>query len=101
MSLPNWLELPRDLTENILKRLNVVELVKSACLVCPLWWEICKQPIMWRTIDMGDVQSNYDYMRICRYAIDRSCGEVEDITIRCFGKCFGTISLLDYIVNRW
>ncbi|KAJ1387090.1 F-box-like domain superfamily [Sesbania bispinosa] len=31
---PNWLELPRDVTANILQRLGAVEIVTSACRVC-------------------------------------------------------------------
>ncbi|KEH22429.1 putative F-box/LRR-repeat protein 23 [Medicago truncatula] len=50
---PNWLDLPRDITQNILQRLNAVEIVTSASLVCALWWNICKEPLMWRTIHMG------------------------------------------------
>lgn len=81
-TVPNWLELPREVTQNILKRVGVVEIVTSACLVCPLWWSICKDPLMWHTIDMGDHRtSSYDLAKILLYAIDRSCGQVEDIDI--------------------
>jgi hypothetical protein len=38
--VPNWLELPREITANILQRLDTIEVVKSVCLVCPLWWNI-------------------------------------------------------------
>ncbi|XP_058734273.1 F-box protein SKIP19-like [Vicia villosa] len=51
---PNWLELPRDVTLNMLQRLHTVEVITSACLVCPLWWNICKDPYMWRTIRMPE-----------------------------------------------
>jgi len=72
--VPNWLELPRDITENILQRLDTTDIVKSACLVCSMWWNIFKEPRMWRTIRMVD-HSDYDYLvEICCYAIRRSCG---------------------------
>jgi len=85
---PNWLELPRDLTINILQRLDTIEIVTSVCQVCPLWWNICKDPHMWRTISMIQ-SSRYDYWEwmkmdlanICRYAVERSCGQLEDIDI--------------------
>jgi hypothetical protein len=51
---PNWLELPRDITSNILQRLGVVEILTNACNVCPYWWSICKDPRMWRTIHMSN-----------------------------------------------
>lgn len=80
-TVPNWLELPIELTQNILQRLNVVERVKSA-RVCPLWWHTCKEPIMWRTIDMRGFPFNSTFLKVCKYAVDRSKGEVEDISIQ-------------------
>ncbi|KAJ1440416.1 Leucine-rich repeat [Sesbania bispinosa] len=95
---PNWLELPRDVTVNILQRLGVVEIVTRACQVCPLWWNICKDPLMWRTIHMisnRDTASRFDLVKICRYAVQQSCGHVEDISI----ENFGTNDLLKYIAQ--
>ena len=72
---PNWLQLPRDITANILQRLDTIEIVTNACQVCPQWWNICKDPLMWRTIRMIDLDaSDYDLVEICRYAIERSSG---------------------------
>jgi hypothetical protein len=85
---PNWLELPRDITTNILQRLGTIEIVTSACQVCPLWWNICKDPLMWRTIYMRDNDrypyNTMDLVEICRYAVERSCGHLEDIEIVSF-----------------
>ncbi|KAJ1440415.1 Leucine-rich repeat domain superfamily [Sesbania bispinosa] len=98
---PNWLELPRDVTVNILQRLGTVDIVTSVCQVCPLWWKICKEknPLMWRTIHMisnrDNTASRYDLVKICRYAIQQSCGHVEDISI----ENFGTNDLLKYIAQ--
>ncbi|KAI5435381.1 hypothetical protein KIW84_021985 [Lathyrus oleraceus] len=101
---PNWLELPRDITMNILQRLDTVALVTSASVVCPLWWNICKDPHMWTTIDMMNnlslTHSELAYSsrleKICRYAVDRSCGHLKDIYI----KSFGTDGVLLHIANR-
>ncbi|XP_057450087.1 putative F-box/LRR-repeat protein 23 [Lotus japonicus] len=79
---PNWLALPREVTENILQRLHIDEIVTSACLVCPLWWNICKDPHMWRTIAITHPRySFYNSVDICSYAIRRSYGHLEDISI--------------------
>ncbi|CAK8566637.1 unnamed protein product [Lathyrus sativus] len=96
---PNWVELPRDLTENILHRLETIELLTSACHVCTSWWNICKDPHMWRTISM----THYCISRIsednlemfCRNAIERSCGQLESIDI----EHFATDDLLAYIAD--
>lgn len=94
---PNWLELPRDVIAKILQMLSVVDIVTSAQRVCPLWWKICKDPLMWRTIDMHNLgTSSYDLVKVCMFAIDQSCGHVEDINI----EYFGTDELLKYMVDR-
>ncbi|CAL5189560.1 unnamed protein product [Lathyrus oleraceus] len=91
---PNWLELPRDITINILQRLGTLDLVTSASVVCPLWWNICRDPLIWTTIDMmnnvslSHTQFAYSTRleKICRYAVDRSCGHLKNIYIYKFGN---------------
>ncbi|KEH34672.1 F-box/LRR protein [Medicago truncatula] len=94
---PNWLELPRDITSNILQRLGVVEILTNARNVCPYWWSICKDPRMWRTIHMinNETSPDVDLVKICRYAVEQSCGELEDIEI----VSFCTDDLLQYIAS--
>ncbi|RHN40321.1 putative F-box domain, leucine-rich repeat domain, L domain-containing protein [Medicago truncatula] len=78
---PNWLELPRDVTANILQRLGAIEILASACQVCPLWWNIFKDPHMWHTVHITNFRyspcSPYNYgdnlTKICRNAVARSC----------------------------
>jgi hypothetical protein len=89
---PNWLELPTELMKNILQRLDTVDIVTIVRLVCPLWWNICKDPLMWRTIHISDIELNNTMRfsfrcleKICRCAIDLSCGHAEDISIDLFG----------------
>ncbi|GAU22406.1 hypothetical protein TSUD_122920 [Trifolium subterraneum] len=95
--MPNWLELPRDITANILQRLDTVDMVTSVCQVCPLWWNICKGPFMWRSIHMTMIHNSpYDLVKICCYAIQRSCGQLENVQIR----CFGTDDLLKCIAEK-
>lgn len=96
---PNWLELPIDLTKNILQRLDTVDLVTSARNVCPLWWNVCKDPLMWRTIHMTKRVSPFDFRcleKICRCAIDLSCGHLEEIAV----DSFGPDELLEYMAHR-
>ncbi|MCI29699.1 F-box protein SKIP19, partial [Trifolium medium] len=96
---PNWLEIPIDITRNILQRLDIINIVTSVCLVCPLWWNICKHPSMWRTIQMSNNEtsrySDEDLVKICRYAVERSCGQLEYIEI----VSFCTDDLLQYIAS--
>jgi len=50
------------------------DIVMSACWVCPQWWNICKDPLMWHTIRMCYISiSPYAYMdlwKICCFAIE-------------------------------
>ncbi|XP_059435880.1 putative F-box/LRR-repeat protein 23 [Corylus avellana] len=94
---PNWLELPRDVTASILLRLGAVEILTSAQMVCSPWRNLCKDPSMWRAIDMGNNNHwNDDELNtICRDAVDRSCGQLVDINL----EYFGTDKLLRHIAD--
>lgn len=96
---PNWLELPRDVTTNILQKLGTVEIVTSASQVCSLWWNICKIPLMWRFIVMTKHPDypNSKLVEICRCAVERSCGHLEGISI----EYFATDDLIKYIADRF
>lgn len=95
----NWLDLPADITANILHRLGQIEVLESAQKVCTAWRRICKDPAMWRVIDMqnhGDLSDvPYDLEKMCMHAIDRSQGQLVDITI----EYFGTDELMEYLAQ--
>ncbi|XP_057445055.1 putative F-box/LRR-repeat protein 23 [Lotus japonicus] len=94
---PNWLELPNDVTITILQKLDAIEIVTGASGVCSLWWNICKDPSIWRTIVMINLRSSpYDLKKICCFAVSRSCGLVEDLNI----EYFATDDLLFHIADR-
>ncbi|XP_062012665.1 F-box protein SKIP19-like [Rosa rugosa] len=96
----NWLELPPEITASILSRLGAIEILTAAEKVCRSWRAICKDPLMWRTIDMrndGDLHDmTYDLEKMCCHAVDRSCGQLVDITV----EYFGSDELLKYITDR-
>ncbi|PNX77343.1 F-box protein skip19 [Trifolium pratense] len=99
MTKPNWLELPIDLTMNILQRLDTVDILRSARNVCPLWRNIYKDPLKWRTILIRGLDHPFRIDRlgkICRCAIDLSCGHLEDIRI----EHIGTDDLLEDMAHR-
>lgn len=96
----NWLELPPDVITVILLKLGAIEILVSAQKVCTLWRNLCKAPLMWRSIDMcnlGDLWNMpYDLEKMTMHAIDRSCGGLVDISLR----YFATDELLKYITDR-
>ncbi|KAL3635184.1 hypothetical protein CASFOL_019731 [Castilleja foliolosa] len=47
-----WINLPRELTANILRRLGPVEILSTARKVCTTWRSVCSEPSMWRVIHM-------------------------------------------------
>ncbi|KAH6783136.1 hypothetical protein C2S52_008095 [Perilla frutescens var. hirtella] len=93
---PPWTELPQDVTANILQRLGAEEILQSAQKVCATWWKICQNPAMWRVINI--INSDRWHGRectynICRSAVDRSQGQLIDLTI----EYFGDAELLDQV----
>ncbi|RVW98473.1 F-box protein SKIP19 [Vitis vinifera] len=96
----NWQELPRDVTSMILSKLNAVEILSSAQFVCSFWRKLCREPMMWRNIDMhnlGDLcDLGYDLEEMARHAVDRSGGQLLSICI----DDFATDNLLNYIIDR-
>ncbi|KAI3751362.1 hypothetical protein L2E82_22446 [Cichorium intybus] len=94
----NWLELPSDVTANILYRVGVIDILENAQKVCTTWRKICKDPAMWRVIHMND-QTLVPYlqkMEMCKHAVDRSQGQLVDISI----VGFADDELLWYVANR-
>ncbi|KAF5770791.1 putative F-box domain-containing protein [Helianthus annuus] len=80
----NWLDLPSDVTANILKRISMVDILENAQKVCTAWRKICKDPAMWRVINMNDIPrfgARLSRVEMCKHAVDRSQGQLVDITI--------------------
>ncbi|XP_076890218.1 putative F-box protein At4g05475 [Bidens hawaiensis] len=90
----NWLELPADVTRNILQRVGMFDQIQSAQKVCTAWREYCKDPSMYRVLRM----KMYTLVRYpnCKRAIDRSQGQLLDLTI--IGICDEKV--LQYVVDR-
>ncbi|KAI9198166.1 hypothetical protein LWI28_011250 [Acer negundo] len=97
---PNWVGLPPDVTAVIFSKLGGIEVMTSVQYVCSSWLKMCKDPYMWRTIDMHNLDDEYgmdfDLDMICRAAVDRSNGHLSSINI----EYFGTDELLHYIADR-
>ncbi|XP_057426154.1 putative F-box/LRR-repeat protein 9 [Lotus japonicus] len=94
---PNWLELPKEVTTNIFHKLGAFEVLTSARQVCSLWWNISKDPLMWRTVDLTKppYYPQSTLVNLCCYAIEQSCGHLEDISI----EYFATDEILKCIAN--
>ncbi|KAE9602871.1 hypothetical protein Lal_00049903 [Lupinus albus] len=95
----NWLDLPRDVTATILLKLGAIEILNNAQRVCTQWRSISNDPVMWRTIDMTNSsyiqKTEFNLGIMCRHAIDRSHGNLIDISV----EEFGTDDLLNYITD--
>ncbi|XP_047971476.1 putative F-box/LRR-repeat protein 9 isoform X1 [Salvia hispanica] len=96
---PPWIDLPLDVTADILHRLGAAEMLETAEKVCKTWRSVCRDPSMWRVVDVKNSGSCYDTRRLgslCRRAVDRSGGDLMDINI----EYFGNDELLHYISLR-
>nr|XP_043630268.1 putative F-box/LRR-repeat protein 23 [Erigeron canadensis] len=79
----NWLDVPSDVMENILSRIGVYDILDNAQKVCTTWHRICKEPAMWRTVSM-DYSHRWRwpvFRKICKHVVDRSQGQMVDISI--------------------
>ncbi|XP_076899740.1 putative F-box/LRR-repeat protein 23 [Bidens hawaiensis] len=79
----NWLELPSDITRNILQRVEVIDRIDNAQLVCTAWREIIKDPAMWRVVYMDRYTGGCGRMYcrdMCKVAVHRSQGQLVDLT---------------------
>ncbi|XP_076915328.1 putative F-box/LRR-repeat protein 23 [Bidens hawaiensis] len=95
----NWLELPADITRNILQRVDVIDRIDNAQLVCTAWREIIKDPAMWRVVYMDRYTGGYGRMQIrdmCKVAVHRSQGQLVDLTT--VGFCDN--HLLEFVADR-
>ncbi|KAL6495592.1 hypothetical protein OROGR_030155 [Orobanche gracilis] len=92
-----WIDLPLDVTANILQRLGAAEILDNAYKVCTTWRSVCQNPSMWRKIKMTySPFARFDFDIICQCAVDRSQGQLVDLNI-----CgFGCDELLFYIAQR-
>jgi hypothetical protein len=70
----NWLELPRGVTASILLRLGAIQILTSVQMVCSPWRNLCKDPSLWRTVDMRNNGEGliYNLEKMCHHAVDRS-----------------------------
>ncbi|KAM0040595.1 putative F-box domain, leucine-rich repeat domain superfamily, F-box-like domain superfamily [Helianthus debilis subsp. tardiflorus] len=95
----NWLDLPPELMANILYRIGVVGIFESVEKVCTAWRKICKDPAMWMVVYMDgstDPNGRLPLDKMCEHAVDRSKGQLVDITITEFDYA----KILVYIAER-
>ncbi|PWA76119.1 RNI-like superfamily protein [Artemisia annua] len=78
----NWLDLPSDVTANILLRIGTIDILKNAQKVCTVWRKICKDPSMWKVINMRVLLKSDAFFLIeelCKHVVDRSQGQLDGI----------------------
>ncbi|CAH1436904.1 unnamed protein product [Lactuca virosa] len=97
----NWVDIPYDVMANILNRVDAFDILENAQKVCTSWHKICKDPMMWRVIDFSVNHARLDQLpplrEMCKHAVDRSQGQLVDITI----VGFADNELLQYVVDSW
>ena len=94
----SWSELPYELTSSILRRLDYTDILVNAQRVCTSWRRVCKDPAMWRKIDMRDLgKFRYLVKTLCRHILDLSQGGLVELDM----WYIGPDSLLDYIADRF
>ncbi|XP_074267301.1 putative F-box/LRR-repeat protein 9 [Silene latifolia] len=97
----NWSNLPFDVSLMIFMKLGSLEILESVQFVCKMWYILCKEPSIWRTIHIyirNQVRLNREikYEKMLFNAIDRSDGRLTDLHI----VGFGSNEICSYIASR-
>ena len=111
-------ELLLDALASVFVKLDAIEILMGAGLVCRSWLHAAKLPDLWRSVDMArhkvvdDINDNMEAFRVspvepkincdvlcamARVAVDRSRGQLEVFV----AKRFVTDQLLEYIGDRY
>ncbi|XP_071729244.1 putative F-box/LRR-repeat protein 23 [Rutidosis leptorrhynchoides] len=102
-STTNWFDLTVYLKSNILCRVSVPDVLENAQKVCTDWFKICKQPSMWKVLNLDNsMLNNADSARclkMSKHAVDRSQGQLVDITFPKF-KTKENDEFLLYVADR-
>ena len=96
----NWLELPRDVTLMILMKLGTFEILETAQFVCKFWYNLCKDPSIWRLIKMQNLDEpelEEKHRKMLCNAVDRSSGGLISLDI----EGFGSDQLISYVADRY
>ncbi|CAH1429795.1 unnamed protein product [Lactuca virosa] len=79
---------------------GVHDILENAQKVCTTWRNICKDPAMWRVIYMENIYTDPNarprLREMCKNAVDRSQGQLVDITM----VNFTDDELLEYVADR-
>lgn len=65
-AVKKWEEMETDVLVKILKELNIIEL-SPVSQVCRLWRLACSDPLLWGTLDLGLLKSNFIQTRASPY----------------------------------
>ncbi|XP_071719346.1 putative F-box/LRR-repeat protein 9 [Rutidosis leptorrhynchoides] len=106
-STTNWFDLPPELKVNILSRIGHFEILESAQYVCSDWYKVCKDPSMWKVINLFRLRETFylsevsygglpGIWKICKNVVDRSGGQLVDIRI----PDLRTDEILMYVADR-
>ncbi|XP_071729242.1 putative F-box/LRR-repeat protein 9 [Rutidosis leptorrhynchoides] len=98
-STTNWFDLTSDLKINILHRIGPPEILENAQKVCTDWYNVCKDPSMWKVIDMYTFTEKVNLptcTKMSKIAVDRSQGQLTEMVI----PRIGTDEVLMYVAAR-
>ncbi|CAN1844148.1 F-box protein SKIP19 [Linum perenne] len=79
-----------------MSQLAVVDRLKTAQNVCSSWRKVCRDPYLWRSIDLTYLEEAYDMKRYCTKAIDLSCGGLVSVSV----EDYDSDELLNYIADK-
>ncbi|PKA51061.1 F-box/LRR-repeat protein [Apostasia shenzhenica] len=97
-----WEDMETDVLVKIFKELNMIELAPVA-LVCHAWRSACSDPLLWNTLDLGLLKSNFIQTRASPYiwVDDRSDRKLMKVLRIGMSLSRGTVACLVFHFNLY
>ncbi|XP_071729277.1 putative F-box/LRR-repeat protein 9 [Rutidosis leptorrhynchoides] len=98
-STTSWFDLTWELKIYILSKICSPQILESVQKVCTDWYKVCKDPSLWKVIDMHSSTRYHNLStltKMCKHVVDRSQGQLVDIVI----PEVETSEVLPYVADR-
>ena len=98
----DWLELPRDMTASIPRRLGAIEILETAQKACMSWRNLCKDPTVWHAVDMCNSCNCIRELRRLPYDLKNSNPRLESCCPLSLGHlpCWQPIHVLLHNIHK-
>ncbi|XP_058082241.1 F-box/LRR-repeat protein At3g48880 [Magnolia sinica] len=98
-----WEDMEIDILVRIFKEFDVIELTSGISRVCSSWRLACSDPLLWKTVDLGILKSNFIQIPTLPYiwVDDRSNKKLTRVLKIAMGLSCGSVTCIIFHVNLY